>query len=127
MSASITAVVLAAGKGTRMKSALPKVLHKVCGRPILDHILNILNAAGVGRIIVVAGYGAEQVSALCRSRAEIVLQTEQLGTGHAAMMAAPLLKGYDGTTLIRPKNDLAALLDNGHTPGKGSYIYHISF
>ncbi len=102
MSTSITAVVLAAGKGTRMKSSLPKVLHKVCGRPILEHILNILNAAGAERIIVIAGYGAEQVSALCRGRAEIALQTEQLGTGHAAMMASPLLKGYDGTTLILP-------------------------
>ncbi|MDD3925238.1 MAG: bifunctional UDP-N-acetylglucosamine diphosphorylase/glucosamine-1-phosphate N-acetyltransferase GlmU [bacterium] len=102
MSSSITAVVLAAGKGTRMKSALPKVLHKVCGRPILEHILNMLDEAGVGRIIVVAGYGAEEVSALCSGRAEIALQTEQLGTGHAVMMAAPLLQGNGGTTLVLP-------------------------
>jgi len=102
MSASITAVVLAAGKGTRMKSTLPKVLHKVCGRPILEHILNMLDAAGVGRIIVVAGHGADEVSALCSGRAEIALQTEQLGTGHAVMMAAPLLQGSGGTTLVLP-------------------------
>ena len=82
------AVILAAGKGTRMRSALPKVLHRAAGRPLLQWVVDAARAAGCARILVVVGHGAEQV------REEIVgedlgwiLQAEQRGTGHALAQA----------------------------------------
>jgi bifunctional UDP-N-acetylglucosamine pyrophosphorylase/glucosamine-1-phosphate N-acetyltransferase len=88
------AVVLAAGKGTRMRSALPKVLHRVAGRPLLAWVLDAARAAGCARILVVVGHGAEQVRAeLGAGDLTWVLQEEQRGTGHALAQAAPAISG----------------------------------
>src|SRR6186713_1075265 len=96
--ASPVAVVLAAGQGTRMKSELPKVLCPVLGRPMIHFVLEALAAAGVERVIAVVGYRADDVKrALAdRKNVEFVLQTERLGTGHAAKMARGQLAEHDG-------------------------------
>jgi bifunctional UDP-N-acetylglucosamine pyrophosphorylase / glucosamine-1-phosphate N-acetyltransferase len=97
-----TAIVLAAGKGTRMKSDLPKVLMPVCGRPMIDYVLDALAKGGVDRVIAVVGYRAELVRAAIdgRDAVEFVVQTEQLGTGHAVMMCRELLADCDGPVLV---------------------------
>ena len=89
--ANLTAVILAAGKGTRMKSKLPKVLHKVGGHPMLEHVMDAAETAGCRDNVVVIGHGAELVRELVGSRARIALQAEQLGTGHAVLQAADTL------------------------------------
>lgn len=96
------AIVLAAGKGTRMKSDLPKVLAPVCGRPMLDYVLDALETAGVTRRIVVVGYRGDDVRAAARDRAgvEFVEQTQQLGTGHAVQVCRERLVGHAGPVLI---------------------------
>jgi len=96
------AVVLAAGMGTRMKSDLPKVLFPVLGRPMIHYVLDALEAAGVGRKIVVVGYRAEDVQAELAGRrgVEFALQAERLGTGHAVKMAQPRLAGHRGPVVI---------------------------
>ncbi|MEN6404832.1 MAG: NTP transferase domain-containing protein [Thermoguttaceae bacterium] len=97
-----TAIVLAAGKGTRMKSELPKVLMPVLGRPMIDYVLDALTQGGVDRIVAVVGYRAELVRAALNGRpgVEFVLQTEQLGTGHAVMMCRKVLAAADGPVLV---------------------------
>ncbi len=97
-----TAIVLAAGKGTRMKSDLPKVLVPVCGRPMIEYVLDALVVSGVTRVIAVIGYRAELVEAAIdgRPNVEFVLQTEQLGTGHAVIMCRDKLQDSDGPVLI---------------------------
>ncbi len=96
------AIVLAAGKGTRMKSELPKVMHAVCGRPMLLHVLDAARSAGVKRIVVVVGHKAELVKEALASHpdVEFALQAEQKGTGHAVMMCADQLANHDGPTLV---------------------------
>jgi bifunctional UDP-N-acetylglucosamine pyrophosphorylase/glucosamine-1-phosphate N-acetyltransferase len=87
---STLAIVLAAGEGTRMKSALPKVLHKVGGKPMLGHVLDAAKNAGVDRIAVVVGPGAESVSAYIKAaapEAAVHVQAERLGTAHAVLAA----------------------------------------
>ena len=98
--AKLTAVILAAGKGTRMKSKLPKVLHKVGGHPMLEHVMDAAEAAGCQDNVVVIGHGAELVRELVGNRARIALQAEQLGTGHAVLQAADTLKDFTGTVMI---------------------------
>lgn len=98
--ANLTAVILAAGKGTRMKSKLPKVLHKVGGHPMLEHVMDAAEAAGCRDNVVVIGHGAELVRELVGSRARIALQAEQLGTGHAVLQAADTLQDFTGTVMI---------------------------
>jgi CTP:molybdopterin cytidylyltransferase MocA len=83
----ITAVLLAAGQGTRMKSDLPKVLHPLCGKPMLWHVLEALKSVTTERPVVVVGYGAEAVKNYVGDSAECVLQELQLGTAHAALQA----------------------------------------
>lgn len=97
-----TAVVLAAGMGTRMKSDLPKVLCPVLGRPMIEYVLDALAAAGVERVIAVIGYRADDVrTALAqRTNVEFVLQTERLGTGHAVKMAREQLASVTGPVVI---------------------------
>src|SRR3990172_11879887 len=87
------AVVLAAGMGKRMHSDLPKVLHPVCGQPLLVYVLDALAAAGIARPIIVIGHGADAVREGVANRAEFVEQREQLGTGHAVVQALPLVDG----------------------------------
>jgi len=97
---SITAVVLAAGKGTRMKSSVPKVLHPVCGLPMISHVINNLKEAGVERIIVVVGPEGQGIREMLGSEVEYVLQAEQLGTGHAVLQTEPLLRNRVSTLLV---------------------------
>lgn len=96
------AVILAAGKSTRMKSALPKVLHEVCGRPMIEYVLDAARAAGVSRHVVIVGHAAERVQAALAGHrdVEFALQAEQKGTGHAVMMARDLLAGHTGPVLV---------------------------
>jgi len=95
------AVVLAAGKGTRLHSALPKVLHPLCGRPMLEHILVQLRALSLTQILVVVGDQAEAVRArFSEWPVEWVLQEQQLGTGHAVLMSEPWLREKTGSVLV---------------------------
>lgn len=97
---TVEAVVLAAGKGTRMKSDLPKVLHELDGRPLLAHVLDTARQAGVGRTVVVVGHQADRVRETCGADdLEFVLQEPQLGTGHAVQMAEPALSA-EGYTVV---------------------------
>ena len=97
----IAAIVLAAGKGTRMKSDLHKVLHPVAGRPMLLHLLAAVDELGPARRVVVVGAGREQVErAVAPLGAETALQAEQLGTGHAVRQAKDALAGFAGDVLI---------------------------
>ena len=96
------AIVLAAGKGTRMKSELPKVLVPVAGRPMVRYVIDALRAAGVDRIVVVVGYRADLVRAELADLPgiEFADQTEQLGTGHAVMMCREHLASHDGPVVV---------------------------
>lgn len=96
----IEAVILAAGKGKRMISALPKVLHPICGRPIIAYVLDTLSAVGIASPVVVIGHGADRVRAALGEGVRYAVQEEQLGTGHAVAQALPLLEGHTGTVLI---------------------------
>lgn len=97
---SLAALVLAAGKGTRMKSRLPKVLHRLAGVPLLGHVLSACEALGVSRTLVVVGHGADEVKAFLPADVEAILQAEQRGTAHAVMQAIPALDGFEGDLLI---------------------------
>lgn len=94
------AIVLAAGQGKRMKSKLYKVLHPVCGKPMVGHVLDAALRAGVERTVVVVGHGAEAVQAFLGTKAEYALQAEQLGTGHAVKQAKDLLGSESGSTIV---------------------------
>ena len=94
------AIIMAAGKGTRMKSKLVKVLHQVCGKSMVDHVLTQVEATDMDNIVTVVGHGAKDVEAALGDRTKYAVQTEQLGTGHAILQAEPLLKDEDGMTLI---------------------------
>ncbi len=94
------AVILAAGKGTRMKSKLYKVLHPVAGKPMVDHVLTSVNDAGIDEVVTIVGHGAEAVQELLGDRTAYTTQTEQLGTGHAVQQAASELADKEGTTLV---------------------------
>ena len=102
MMAQPIAVVLAAGKGTRMKSDLPKVLCEANGRPLIDWVLDALEAAGVQQFLVVVGYEADRVKKALQDRVGVkfVLQDQQLGTGHAVKVCEDHLQGHDGPVLI---------------------------
>ena len=91
-------VILAAGLGKRMQSGLPKVLHRIAGKPMLDHVLDNARRLQPDRIVVVTGHGAEAVQAAFEGQGDIAfaLQSPQRGTGHAVQQALPLLKGGDG-------------------------------
>lgn len=118
------AVILAAGKGTRMKSDLPKVAHRVCGRPMIDYVLETARAAGAGRLIVVVGFGGDHVRELLRNYqdVEFAVQEQQLGTGHAVMTCRTHLADHRGpvlvlagdTPLLRPAS-LSKLLEEQRT------------
>jgi bifunctional UDP-N-acetylglucosamine pyrophosphorylase/glucosamine-1-phosphate N-acetyltransferase len=96
----IHAVVLAAGQGTRMKSKLYKVLHPVCGKPMVQHVVDTLEAMRVEDVVVVVGHGADAVRATLGDRVTYALQQEQLGTAHAVQQAVPFLQEKQGTTFI---------------------------
>ncbi|MQM72350.1 MAG: hypothetical protein DUD26_04940 [Eubacteriaceae bacterium] len=94
------AVILAAGKGTRMRSRMAKVLHPICGKTLIDHVINANREAGIQEIAAVIGYQADAVSAALPKDVVSFEQTEQLGTGHAVMQALPFFEGFDGNVLI---------------------------
>ena len=95
----LAAIILAAGKGTRMNSDLPKVLHEVSGKPMVGWVVDACKTAGADRIILVVGHGAEVVKEQI-SGCEFVLQEPQLGTGHAALVCKDVLSDFDGDILI---------------------------
>lgn len=96
------AIVMAAGKGTRMESDLPKVLVPACGRPMIEYVLDSLDSAGIGNSVVVVGYRADDVREALSHRNNIAFadQTEQLGTGHAVMMCREHIDAHDGAVLV---------------------------
>ncbi len=95
------AIILAAGKGKRMKSDLPKVLHEIHGRPMIKLLLDRLLPLSFEKVVMVIGHRGELVrQALADYPVEFVWQREQLGTGHAVMMARPVLADFDGVTLV---------------------------
>jgi bifunctional UDP-N-acetylglucosamine pyrophosphorylase/glucosamine-1-phosphate N-acetyltransferase len=96
----IAAVILAAGKGTRMKSSRHKVLHPIAGRPMIEHLMASLAELRPERTVVVVGDGREQLEKQLGGRAELVVQEPQLGTGHAVQQAETALKGFEGDVLV---------------------------
>lgn len=94
------AIILAAGKGTRMKSKLYKVLHQVAGKPMVDHVLTQVEKTTPTKIITITGHGAEAVKNQLGERSEYILQAEQLGTGHAVLQAKDALENLEGTTIV---------------------------
>ena len=99
---AVHVVILAAGKGTRMKSSLPKVLHPLAGRPLIDHVLRAARPLGAASTVLVVGHGADDVKAALAGEPtfQFVTQSPQLGTGHALLQAEPALRGRTGTVLL---------------------------
>jgi len=95
-------VILAAGKGTRMKSATPKVLHPLAGQPIIEHVLRTVDRLGTASTTLVVGHGSDQVKAALKGRQNLqfVVQSPLLGTGHALLQTEPVLKGLKGDVLL---------------------------
>jgi UDP-N-acetylglucosamine diphosphorylase/glucosamine-1-phosphate N-acetyltransferase len=94
-------LILAAGQGTRMKSDLAKVLHPLCGKPLVEHVVRSAEKAGVARTVVIVGHQAEQVKESLKGlEVEFVLQAEQKGTGHAVMQALPVIQNFAGELLV---------------------------
>jgi bifunctional UDP-N-acetylglucosamine pyrophosphorylase/glucosamine-1-phosphate N-acetyltransferase len=129
--AALHIALLAAGKGTRMKSAVPKVLHPVCGLPLIEHVLRTADALRPTSTVVVVGYGADLVRARLSSRRELslVVQEPQLGTGHALLQTEKPLAGRRGTLLVltgdvpllRPET-LERLLQTHRTRGAAATV-----
>ncbi len=96
------AVVLAAGKGTRMKTELPKVAVSLNGKPLLNHVIDHLREAGIEDVVVVVGYKKEDVQALCEGipKVRFAEQKEQLGTAHAVLSSESLVQGHNGPILV---------------------------
>jgi len=113
-------VILAAGQGTRMRSALPKVIHPLAGKPLLGHVADCARSLAPARLAVVYGHGGDQVRASVDATAiDWVHQTEQLGTGHAVQQALPLMGGvdrllvlYGDVPLITPSDVRTLLADH---------------
>jgi bifunctional UDP-N-acetylglucosamine pyrophosphorylase/glucosamine-1-phosphate N-acetyltransferase len=98
---NITAIILAAGQGTRMKSSQPKVLHEILGRPMIAYLLDTLKEVGVEDIVVVVGHQAEAVQAALKDyQLRFVVQEPQLGTGHAVQVALPAVDPGAGTVMV---------------------------
>lgn len=128
------AVILAAGQGTRMKSKLYKVLHPVCGMPMVEHVTRNVEKLGVEKIVTVVGHGAEKVQQQLGEKSEYALQAEQLGTAHAVQQTASLIEGLAGTTLvvcgdtplIRPETMQALLDQHAETQAKATILTAIA-
>lgn len=126
---NLFAVILAAGKGTRMKSKTHKVLHPVCGKPMVQHVIDQLNAIGTSKTIMVVGYLGETVKAALSSEVLFVEQEQQLGTAHAVMQAKPLLNREHGTTIVLngdhplfTKETLQKLIEKHHESGAAATV-----
>src|SRR5512140_710400 len=126
----ITAVVLAAGQGTRMKSVLPKVMHPVCGVPMITHALDAAKSASTKKPVVVIGHGADAVRDYLDGTAKCVTQDPQLGTGHAVQQAERLLSGksdlvlvtYGDMPLLRPETLKSLVALQKKNPGPMSML-----
>lgn len=94
-----SAILMAAGKGTRMYSSTPKVLHEICQKPMIEHILDKMDEIQVDKVVTVVGYGHEEIEKAMDGRCLFALQEPQLGTGHAVAQAKQL-NGYGGVTLV---------------------------
>src|SRR5258707_7370596 len=94
---NVAAIILAAGKSTRMRSKLPKPLHPLCGLPLTGHVMKACRDAGVQRIVLVIGHEAEAVRARLGEDLEYAYQESPLGTGHAVRSAQPLFRNWTGT------------------------------
>lgn len=136
---SAAALILAAGEGTRMKSGLPKVAHRILGVPMVSYVVDAARSAGLGRVVVVTGFEAGVVESLLPGET-FVRQEQQLGTGHAVMAAMPAFQGFDGSLvvlsgdspLIRPETvralvearesaDAGVAVLTAHLPDPGGY------
>lgn len=93
-------VILAAGKGTRMKSKLYKVLHQVCGKSMVEHVVDAAQGTNPDKIVTVVGNGAADVKSVLAGKSEFAFQKEQLGTGHAVLATADLLQNLSGYTIV---------------------------
>ncbi len=93
-------VILAAGMGTRMKSEMPKVIHKVCGKELVKWVIDESKNAGAEEVVAIIGHKAEMVRPVVEKTAKTAIQAEQLGTGHAVMQAIPFIKDYKGYVVI---------------------------
>lgn len=102
MSETFAAAIMAAGKSTRMKSALPKAAHAICGKPMTRHVIDACLEAGVESIVVIIGYEADKVRAALGEDVTYAYQTEQLGTGHAVMQAMPNVGTDAAAVLVLP-------------------------
>jgi bifunctional UDP-N-acetylglucosamine pyrophosphorylase / glucosamine-1-phosphate N-acetyltransferase len=120
---NIAAIILAAGKGTRMKSDTHKVLHPIAGRPMLMHLMASVDALNPAKKVVVVGSGKEQLEAALAGSADLAVQEPQLGTGHAVQMAETALAGFTGDVLILygdvpfvPTATMQAMVDRLNAP-----------
>jgi bifunctional UDP-N-acetylglucosamine pyrophosphorylase/glucosamine-1-phosphate N-acetyltransferase len=96
-----SALILAAGEGTRMKSHLAKVLHKICGKPMVRYVVDSARRVDPDKIVLVVGYQADSIKNEFKGEnIEFVLQNEQLGTAHAVMQARGILEGFGGTIMV---------------------------
>lgn len=96
----LRAIILAGGKGKRMKSDLPKVLHRVHDKSMIQHAVDHVNEAGIHDVIIVVGYGRDLVKEELGDQVRYAVQERQLGTGHAVQQALPLLEGATGSVVI---------------------------
>jgi len=127
-------IILAAGQGTRMHSQKPKVLHQVCGKNILDYVVEVSRAAGIDDIGVIVGYQADVVTASLPPEVAIMLQKEQLGTGHAVVQALPFFDNFQGNLivlvgdapLIRPET-IEGLVSRHETNGYAATVLTAEF
>lgn len=94
------AIILAAGQGTRMKSKLYKVLHPVCGKPMVEHVIDQVRSLDIKDAVTIVGHGAENVKSRLGGKCEYALQEEQLGTAHAVLQSKHILGGKEGLTLV---------------------------
>lgn len=106
---------MAAGKGTRMKSDLPKTLHQVCGVPMVELVGRAFKSAGIQKPVIIVGHHGEQVEEALGDSYSFAWQREQLGTGHAALMAEQVLSGFEGPVLVAAGD--APLLDPAYLKG----------
>lgn len=123
------AVILAAGKGTRMKSKLPKVMHRLAGKPMITHVLDLVTQNKIERSLVILGHGRVQIEEFLAGQTEIVIQAEQLGTGHALMQALPYLDGVNNIVvlsgdqpLIRPETLAELIRIHTHIQGAATVL-----
>ena len=134
MTRPIAAIVLAAGKGTRMNSSRHKVLHPIAGRPMIEQLLASLAELAPERTVVVVGDGREQLEAQLGGRATLVVQEPQLGTGHAVLQAKEALEGFAGDVLVlyadvpfvRPET-MRAMIERLHVDGDAADIVVLGF